>query len=96
MTSSTWTLCRGRADKFAGYQLIRGVLAARAAGVAASSCWRTRGALTMPEMWFRVLAAVRSYDLRSRMAMLTWQEVAADHASCHGATIFSKVKYGIG
>ena len=29
------------------------------------------------EEWFRVIAAVRSADMRARMKVLTWQELAA-------------------
>ena len=79
-------------DKLAGYQLVRGVLAARAAQgrfIVLADARRT----DLAETWFRVLAAVRSYDLRSRMALLTWQEMTA----VMPATVrkFLDVKYGI-
>jgi hypothetical protein len=57
------------------YQLIRGVLAAH---------HRQRSFLVLcdarrpdlSEAWYRVLRAVRSCDLRSRLAILTWQELS--------------------
>jgi hypothetical protein len=58
-----------------GYQLIRGVLAAEALGGRFVLLCDGRRA-DLHEMWFRVLRAVVSFDLRSRMALLSWQEVA--------------------
>jgi hypothetical protein len=59
-----------------GYQLIRGVLAARAAGGRfLLLCDARRPDLQEP--WFRVLRAVRNCDLRSSMALLSWQELAS-------------------
>ena len=69
-----WT--RGeRTPRVLGYQLIRGVLAA----VERSATFLLLYDLRRPvlrEVWFQVLRAIRSYDLRSRMALLSWQEVA--------------------
>ena len=62
-------------DVVRGYQLIRGVLAAEAAGARFLVLCDGRRE-DMAEMWFRVLRAVRSYELRSRMALLSWQELA--------------------
>jgi hypothetical protein len=45
------------------------------------------------EMWFRVLRAVRSYDLRSDMALVTWQELAG--TAPPKLREFLMVKYGI-
>jgi hypothetical protein len=59
-----------------GYQLIRGVLAAHAIGSRFVLLCDGRRA-DLQETWFRVLRAVVSFDLRSRMALLNWQEVAA-------------------
>jgi hypothetical protein len=59
-----------------GYQLIRNVLAAKASGGRFVMLCDGRRA-DLQEMWFRVLRAVVSFDLRSRMALLSWQEVAA-------------------
>lgn len=59
-----------------GYQLIRGVLAAKAADARfALLCDRRRGDLM--ELWFRVLQAVNDVELRSRLMLCTWQEIAA-------------------
>jgi hypothetical protein len=58
-----------------GYQLIRGVLAAQVSGGRFVLLCDGRRA-DLQEMWFRVLRAVVSFDLRSRMALLSWQEVA--------------------
>jgi len=63
-------------DVVQGYQLIRGVIAAEAEGARfLVLCDRRRA--DMAEIWFRVLRAVRSCELRSRMALLSWQELAA-------------------
>lgn len=61
---------------FAGYQLIRNVLAAYAAN--ASFCVlldaRRRDLI---EIWYAVLSAVHAPDFRWRLKLLTWQELAA-------------------
>ena len=60
---------------YQSYQLIRGVLAAhygrRSFGVL---CDARRADLA--EAWYRILRAVRSCELRSRLTILTWQELA--------------------
>jgi hypothetical protein len=58
-----------------GYQLIRGVLAAQAAGGRFLLLCDGRRA-DLCEMWFRVLRAVRLADVRTAMALLSWQELA--------------------
>ena len=59
-----------------GYQLIRGVLAAHA--LSASFCLLCDARRPdLIESWYTVLRAVRSYDLRTRLRLLTWQELAA-------------------
>jgi hypothetical protein len=80
------------ADGVQGYQLIRGVLAAHASGGRFVLLADGRRA-DLHEMWFRVLRAVVSFDLRSRMALLTWQEVAATLPTAVRA--FLATKYGI-
>ncbi len=75
-----------------GYQLVRGVLVAHATGVRFVLLLDGRRA-DLQEMWFRVLRAVLSFDLRSRMALLTWQEVAATLPSV--PRTFLAAKYGI-
>jgi hypothetical protein len=75
-----------------GYQLIRGVLAAHAAtGRFVLLCDARRADLQ--ETWFRVLRAVVSFDLRSRMALLSWQEIASTMPPTVRA--FLQTKYGI-
>ena len=57
------------------YQLIRGVLAAYACSASfLVLCDQRRP--DMAERWFSVLAAVREATLRTRMALLTWQELS--------------------
>ncbi len=58
-----------------GYQLVRGVLAAHAAEATFLLLCDGRRA-DLREVWFRVLSAIRSYPLRTRMSLLTWQELA--------------------
>ena len=63
-------------EGYAGYQLIRNVLAAHAAG--ASFCvLHDERRPDLREEWFEVMAAVKSADLRTRLKVLTWQELAA-------------------
>jgi hypothetical protein len=63
-------------DVVHGYQLVRGVLAAVQEDARFLVLCDGRRA-DMTEMWFRVLRAVRSYEVRSRMALLSWQELAS-------------------
>jgi hypothetical protein len=58
-----------------GYQLIRGALAAYALGNAFCVCCDARRS-DLIEDWFRVLRAVRQYELKTRLKILTWQELA--------------------
>jgi hypothetical protein len=58
-----------------GYQLVRGVLAAQQSGRRFLLLCDGRRA-DLQEMWFRVLRAVRNCEVRSRMALLSWQELA--------------------
>jgi hypothetical protein len=74
------------------YQLIRGVLAAHACSASfLVLCDRRRPDLA--ERWFSVLAAVREAALRTRMALLTWQELSA--ALPRTVQKFLVEKYGI-
>ncbi len=82
-----WT-CAG----LAGYQLVRSVLAAaQHGGRFLLLCDGRRGDLQ--ETWFRVLRAVRTAELRSRMVLLSWQELTA--ALPPAVQIFLHEKYGI-
>jgi hypothetical protein len=77
----------------ASYQLIRGVLAAQAeAGSFAVFCDARRPDLI--EAWHAVPRAVRSYELRSRLRLYTWQEIAG--ACPARVREFLAGKYGIG
>ena len=61
---------------FHSYQLIRGVLAAhhfQRTFLVLCDGRRT----DLREAWYRVVCAVRSCELRSRLAILTWQELSA-------------------
>ncbi|WP_235011319.1 PGN_0703 family putative restriction endonuclease [Bryocella elongata] len=84
-------LPRGNAG-FAGWQLIRGVLAAahqEARFVVLCDDRRP----DLRDAWFRILVAVRSSELRSRLGLVTWQEVAA--AAPKSVAGFLASKYGI-
>jgi len=64
-----------RNGKHVGYQLIRGILAAYATEDSfCVFCDARRPDLS--ECWYRVMRAVRLYDLRCRLKLLTWQELA--------------------
>lgn len=81
-----------RKGKHIGYQLIRGVLAAHAAKASfCVFCDVRRPDLT--ECWFNVIRAVRLYDLRCRLKLLTWQEIA--RAVPSDLQQFLAQKYGI-
>jgi len=74
------------------WQLIRGVLAAHACDASfLVFCDRRRSDLI--DRWFSVLAAVSSSALRTRLGLVTWQEIAATLP----ATLqkFLSEKYGI-
>jgi hypothetical protein len=78
--------------KYRGYQLIRGVLAAHATGRDhCVLCDARRPDLV--EMWYRIMRAVRDYELRCRLKLLTWQELAGVVPA--GLREFLDVKYGI-
>jgi hypothetical protein len=78
---------------FESYQLIRGVLAAHAAGARfAVFCDARRPDLVAA--WYRVMSAVRSFELQGRLRLVTWQEMAG----CVPKPLrdFLSEKYGIG
>ena len=58
------------------YQLLRGVLAAEAEGASFCVLCDTRRT-DLIDAWYAVMRAVRSYELRARLRLVTWQEVAA-------------------
>ncbi len=75
--SSVETSFRAPGDPgYAGYQLIRSVLAAHAAQCSFCVLHDERRP-DLREEWFQVISAVRNADLRVRLKVLTWQELAA-------------------
>lgn len=75
-----------------GYQLIRNVLAAHATGSSFCVLHDARRP-DLREQWFRIMAAVRESELRTRLKVLTWQELAA--LLPEPLQEFLDVKYGI-
>jgi hypothetical protein len=61
---------------YAGYQLIRNVLAACATGSSFCVVHDERRP-DLREQWFEIMAAVKGAALRVRLKVLTWQELAA-------------------
>jgi hypothetical protein len=81
-----------RAGKHIGYQLIRGALAAQASG--GSFCvFCDRRRTDLIENWYGILRAVRQADLRCRLKLLTFQELAGTVPP--ELQTFLEVKYGI-
>jgi hypothetical protein len=75
-----------------GYQLIRGALAAYAAECSfCVFCDSRRPDLV--EDWYRIMRAVRPFELRCRLKLLTWQELASVLPA--DLQQFLSVKYGI-
>jgi hypothetical protein len=77
---------------YAGYQLIRNVLAAYAQGCSFCVIHDERRP-DLREAWFEVMAAVKSAEMRVRLKVLTWQELAA--LLPKGLQEFLNLKYGI-
>jgi hypothetical protein len=81
-----------RDGKLSGYQLIRGTLAAYATSLSFSVfCDARRPDLI--QAWYGILRAVRAADLRCRLKLLTWQELAS--VLPMNLQEFLAVKYGI-
>jgi hypothetical protein len=77
---------------YAGYQMIRNVLAANAAG--ASFCViHDERRPDLREGWFSVMRAVRTAEMRTRCKVLTWQELTPMLPD--GMRAFLAAKYGI-
>ncbi len=69
-------LSRTATGSFRHYQLLRGALAAHGTGGRfALLCDARRQDLA--QAWFEVLRAIRSADLRSRLTVVTWQELGS-------------------
>jgi hypothetical protein len=81
-----------REGRLLGYQLIRGTLAAHATGGDFCVLCDARR-FDMAEIWYLVLRAVRLFDLRCRLKLLTWQELA--RAVPQELADFLAEKYGI-
>ncbi len=79
-------------ERIVGYQLIRNVLAAYAAGCAFCVLLDARRQ-DLIEQWFAVLSAVHAPELRWRLKLLTWQELAA--ALPADLRAFLEARYGI-
>jgi hypothetical protein len=77
---------------YASYQLIRNVLAAYAHGCSFCLMHDARRP-DLREAWFQVMAAVKSAEMRVRLKVVTWQELAA--ALPEGLQAFLDWKYGI-
>ncbi|GGG91964.1 hypothetical protein GCM10011586_03240 [Silvibacterium dinghuense] len=78
--------------RFPGYQLVRGALAAHATGLSfAVLCDARRPDLI--ESWLQVQRCIRPLELRIRLKLLTWQEIAATLESGHQG--FLGARYGI-
>jgi hypothetical protein len=77
---------------YESYQLIRNVLAAYATGSSVCVIHDARRP-DLREAWFEVMAAVKSAELRVRLKVLTWQELAGYLPD--GLREFLDVKYGI-
>jgi restriction endonuclease-like protein len=79
-------------DHFQNYQLIRGVLAAHASGGSfCLFCDARRPDLI--EQWYSVIRAVKACDLRCRLGLATWQELAQSLPTT--VQQFLSRKYGI-
>lgn len=77
---------------YLSYQLIRNVLAAYATGCSFCVLHDQRRP-DLREEWFRVMAAVKSADMRIRLKVLTWQELASSLPE--ELQEFLDLKYGI-
>jgi hypothetical protein len=81
-----------RNGRYCSYQLIRGTLAAHATGQSfCVLCDARRPSLI--EAWYQIIRAVRLYDLRHRLKLLTWQELTI--ALPDDLQQFLATKYGI-
>ncbi len=81
-----------RSEKYCSYQLIRGTLAAYATGCSfCVFCDARRSDLI--EAWYRIIRAVYPFELRYRLKLLTWQELAI--AIPDDLQQFLASKYGI-
>lgn len=82
-----------REVQYLSYQLIRNVLAAEASSARFCVILDERRP-DLKEAWFRIMAAVKSAEVRTRCLVLTWQELAAVLPT--NLKSFLEYKYGIG
>jgi hypothetical protein len=82
----------GPAGTVPSYQLVRGVLAAVSSGSSFCLLCDARRPDLM-EKWHTVMRAVKSFSLRCRLHVLTWQELAS--ALPRPLRVFLAKKYGI-
>ena len=75
------------------YQLLRGVLIANCLRQCSFCVITDRRRPELMEEWFEVISAVRDFELRTRLRMLTWQEIAATLPI--PLQMFLAAKYGI-
>jgi hypothetical protein len=92
IAAAEFNACRQTEGGYLSYQLIRNVLAAHAAGCSFCVLHDERRP-DLREEWFRVMAAVKSAEMRVRLKVLTWQELAA--LLPDDLQEFLDVKYGI-
>ncbi len=59
------------------YQLLRGILAAHADPASRFCVFLDARRPDLREAWYATVRAVRSYQLQSRLRLVTWQEIAA-------------------
>ncbi|MFZ0816295.1 MAG: hypothetical protein WAM78_12300 [Candidatus Sulfotelmatobacter sp.] len=79
--------------RFLSYQLVRNVLAAHALQCSFSVLLDGRRP-DLAEAWYAVMRCVKPVELRTRLRMSTWQEVA--DAAPAKLQVFLATKYGIG
>jgi hypothetical protein len=90
--SLRFTMADAGGAGYANYQLIRNALAAYAAGCSFCVLHDERRP-DLREEWFQVMVAVKSAELRVRLKVLTWQELAA--LLPEELQEFLNIKYGI-
>ncbi|HEV2487480.1 MAG TPA: hypothetical protein VGT08_18290 [Terracidiphilus sp.] len=76
LAADEFNLCRASESGYESYQLIRNVLAAYAAQCSFCVLHDARRP-DLREKWFQVMAAVKSAEMRVRLKVLSWQELAA-------------------
>jgi len=81
-----------RENEYCGYQLIRNVLAATALDCSFCVLLDARRP-DLVEQWYAVMRCIKPAELRTRMKVLTWQELAAVLPG--DLRDFLQVKYGI-